>query len=50
MNKRKARDRWNGIPTYIVTCICNTDVEVVEHCIGECPNCHRGIDDKGVMQ
>ena len=39
-----------NIPIYKVLCICNTEVEVEEHSVGECPNCHRGIDDRGVMQ
>ena len=39
----------DNIPKFTVTCICNTLVEVEENSVGECPNCHRGIDDRGVI-
>ena len=39
----------DNIPKYIVICPCNTEVEVEEHSVGECPNCGRGIDDRGVI-
>ena len=42
-------DLENDIPKYTVVCVCNTEVEVEEHSVGECPNCHRGIDDRGVI-
>lgn len=39
-----------NIPIYKVLCICNTEIEVEENSVAECPNCHKEIDDKGVIQ